>query len=75
MKWQMCKGFPGGISDKEPTCQCKRCKICGFDPWVGKIPRRKKWHPLPVFLSGEVQRQSNLPGYRPQGGKQSDTTE
>ena len=23
---------------------------CGFDPWVGKIPWRRKWQPTPVFL-------------------------
>ena len=33
-----CMGFPGGTSGKELTCQCKRLKRCGFDPWVGKIP-------------------------------------
>ena len=26
------RGFPGGTSDKEPACQCKRCKRHGFDP-------------------------------------------
>ena len=31
-------GFPGGTSGKEPTCQGRRCKRPGFDPWVGKIP-------------------------------------
>ena len=25
----------------------------GFDPWVGKIPWRRKWQPTPVFLLGE----------------------
>ena len=29
-------GFPGGTSGKEPACQCRRCKTCEFDPWVGK---------------------------------------
>ena len=24
-----------------------------FDPWVGKIPRRRKWHPAPILLPGE----------------------
>ena len=24
-----------------------------FDPRVGKIPRRRKWQPTPVFLPGE----------------------
>ena len=45
--------FPGGACDKEPTCQCWRCKRCGFDPWVGKIPWSRKWQPTPVFLPGE----------------------
>ena len=25
----------------------------GFDPWVGKIPRRRAWQPTPGFLPGE----------------------
>jgi len=36
-------GFPGGINGKEPICQCRRHKRCGFNPWVGKIPWRRKW--------------------------------
>ena len=39
-------GFPGGISGKEPTCQCRRCKRYGFNPWVGKIPWRRARNPL-----------------------------
>ena len=38
-------GFPSGPSGKEPACQCRWCKICGFDSWVRKIPWRRKWHP------------------------------
>ena len=34
--------FPGGASGKELACQCRRCKRPRFDPWVGKIPWRKK---------------------------------
>ena len=33
-------GFPWWLSNKEPTCQCRRW---GFNPWVGKIPWRRKW--------------------------------
>ena len=40
------KGFPGGASGKEPAWQCRRCKRCGFDPWVGKIPCRRACNPL-----------------------------
>ena len=25
-------GFPSGTSGKEPVCQCRRPKRCGFDP-------------------------------------------
>ena len=38
-----------------------------FNPWVGKIPWRKKWQPSPVFLPGESHGQRNLAGYRPWG--------
>ena len=51
--WQP-MGFPGGTSCKEPTCQWRRCKWCGFDPWLGKIPWRRPWQPTPVFLPGEL---------------------
>ena len=26
--WWAERGFPGGTSGKEPTCQCRRCKMC-----------------------------------------------
>ena len=44
-----------------PAMQRTKC-----DPWVGKIPWRKKWLPTPVFLPGE---------FSPWGGKESDMTE
>ena len=46
-------GFPDGASGKEPTCQCRRFKRWGFDPWVGKIPWRRTWQTTPVFLPGK----------------------
>ena len=46
-------GFPGGSAGKESTCQNKRCKRCEFDPWVGKIPWRRKWQPTLVFFPGK----------------------
>ena len=42
-------GFPGGTNGKEPTCQCRRHKRCGFDRWVEKMPQRKAWQLTPVF--------------------------
>ena len=35
--------FLRGASGKELTCQCRRCKRHGFDPWVGKSPWSRKW--------------------------------
>ena len=29
--------LPRGLSGKEPTCQCRRRRRLGFDPWVRKI--------------------------------------
>jgi len=34
-------GFPSCASDEVPSCQCRRCKRCRFDPWVG-IPQVKR---------------------------------
>ena len=115
--------FPGGPSGKESSCQCRRHKRLGFDPWVGKIPwigngttlqysclgnsmdimgssgslscgarevrflcawlggnpwvgkipRRRKWQPTPVFLPGESHGQRSLAGYSPRGHKELDT--
>ena len=57
--------FPGGASGKESACQCRRCKRCRFDPWVGKIPWRRARLPTPVFLPGEFHGQGSLAGYSP----------
>ena len=38
-----------------------------FDPWVGKIPWRRAWHPTPVFLAGESHGQRSLADYSPWG--------
>ena len=67
-------GFPGGSGVKNPR-QRKRCRRCGFDSWVGKIPWRRAWHPTPVFLPGESHGQRSLVGYSPQGCKELDMTE
>ena len=64
-------GFPGGASGKEAACQCRRRKRHGFYPWVGKIPQRRAWQPIP----GESRGQRSLSGYSPWGHKESDTTE
>ena len=65
----------GGFRGKEPACQCKRCKGCGSNLWVRKIPQRRKWQPTPVFLHGKSHGQRSLAGYSPWGCKKSDMTE
>ena len=50
---------------KNPLANAGRCKRCGFDPWVGKIPWRRAWQPTPVFLPGESHGQRSLLGYGP----------
>ena len=37
----------------------------GLDPWVGKIPWRRKWQPTPLFLPEEAHGQRSLVGYGP----------
>ena len=68
-------GLPGGASSKELTCQCRRPKRCGFDPWVLEIPWRRAWQHIPVFLPGESHRLRSLTGNSPQGHIESDMTE
>ena len=46
-----------------------------FDPYVRKIPWRRKWLSSPVFLPGEFQGQRSLVGYRVWGHKDLDMTE
>ena len=58
------------LSSKESACQCKGH---GFDPWVEKIPWRRKWQPTPIFLPGKSLGQRGLV-YHPWGHKESDTT-
>ena len=64
-------GFPGSSVVKN-LLQCRRCS---FDPWVWKMPWRRKQQSTPVFLSGKSHGHWNLVGYSPKGHKESDTTE
>jgi len=51
------------MSSKESTCQCRRQRRLRFDPWVEKIPRRRKWQPTPVVLPGKSNGQRGLAVY------------
>ena len=54
-----------------PTARLQ-CRRCGFDPWVRKIPWRRK--PTQVFLPGKSHGQRSLAGYSPWGCKELDVT-
>ena len=69
------RGLPRWLSGKESACQSRRCKRCGFNPWVEQIPGRRKWRPIPVFLPGKSHGQRSLTGYNLWGPKELDMTE
>ena len=50
----------GFLDSKESAWKCRRHKRHRFDPWVRKIPWRRKWHPVPVFLPGKFHGQKSL---------------
>ena len=69
-------GFPGGSEVKVSASNAgDPGLIPGFDPWVGKIPWRRKWQSILVFLPGKFHRQRSLAGYSPWGRKELATTE
>ena len=53
-------GLPGGARGKESTCQDRKPKRYGFDPWVREIPWSRKWKPTTVFLPGKSHGQRSL---------------
>ena len=60
---------------KEPACNAGDAGDMGSIPGVRKIPWRRAWQPIPVFLPGEFHEQRSLAGYSSWGHKESDMTE
>ena len=58
--------FPDDLGGKESACNGRGPS---FDPWVKKIPWRRKWQPTPVFWPGEFHGQRRLAGYNPWGSR------
>ena len=54
---------------------CLQCRRTEFNPWLGKIPWRRKWQPTPVFLPGQFHGQRTLVDCSTRSCKESDTTE
>ena len=61
--------LPWWLSWKRIPLQCRKCKRCRYNPWVGKIPWRRKWQLTPIFLPGKSHGQGNLAGSSPWGHK------
>ena len=59
------RGPPRWLGGEESVCQCRRLRRCGFDPWVRKIPWRRKWQPTSVSLPKKSHGQRSLAGYSP----------
>ena len=66
------QGLPKRLSGKESACQCRRRR---FNLWIGKIPWRRAWEHIPVFLPEKSHGQRSLVGYSPWGHKEWDMTE
>ena len=60
---------------KNPSANVGDKKRCGFYPWVGKIPWKRSWQPIPVFLPREFHEQRSLVGYIHSMGRESGMTE
>ena len=69
MQYSITMGFSGGSDDKV----CLQCGRPTFNPWVRKIPWRRKWQPAPVLLPGKLHGQRSLLGYSSWGHKELDT--
>ena len=65
-------GYPRWLKGKESAYQSRRCR---FNPWVRKIPWRRKWQPTPGFLPGKFHGQRSWAGYSPWGCKELDRAE
>ena len=53
----------------------EQCGRPWFNPWVGKIPWRRKWQSTPVPVPGKSHGPRSLVGYSPWHHKDSDTSE
>ena len=66
---------PRWLSGKEFTCNAGDTGDAGSIPCVGKIPWRRAWQSIPVFLPGESHGQRSPAGYSLWGHKESVVTE
>ena len=53
-------GIPGGTVVKNSPVN-----VGEFNPWIRKIPWRRKWQSILIFLPGKSRGQRSLAGYSP----------
>ena len=70
----LCAGpkLPGDSVGKDPTCKSRRYMWCRCNPWVEKIPWRRAWQPILIFLP-RVSPWTEAPGGLQSMGSQSQT--
>jgi len=61
----MLRGRFSGLSVVKNLLAMQEPQDTLVDPWVRKMPWRRKWHPTPEFLPREFHRQRRLVGYHP----------
>ena len=71
------RGFPSGAVVKNLPADSGDPRGAGSrdTSWVKKIPWRRKWQPILVFLPGKFHGQRSLACYSPWTHKESDMTE
>ena len=52
-----------------------QCRRPGFEPWVGKIPWRRAWQPIPILWPRESHGQRHLADCSPEDHTELDKTE
>ena len=66
--YKLMEVFPGDSVVKNRSA-VQEMQEMWFDPWVGKIPWRRKLQPTQVLLPGKSNGQRSLAGYSPWGCK------
>ena len=56
-------GFPWWLSCKNLPANVFQSRRCRFDPYIEKIPCRRKWQPTLEFLPGKRHGKKSLLGY------------
>ena len=65
--------LPRWLSGKESACQCRSCRGCEFDSWIGKIPLEEEMAIHSSLLATIIQWAEEPGGLQSMGSQRSDT--